>query len=450
MAAAPERAPTARPAIAETSLTRRSALQLTALLAVGLVVAPSRAASAAALPARVAAPAAGASAYRPTFLRFAYAGDASVTGTERWQWQGLQGNLRRPTRGQVARQLVYATVVQRPSDPAGITQCLRPADVRPEWLLRDTQGRVINRPLNGAGGDNALDVGHPDLRAAAAAFLVAKCRTEGWTGVLLDEVNAAFGWGFPGRTPARYPTAAAYRTAMIGFVRTVTSALRAAGFEVAGNLGTVVPDSGEFCRELVGAGMVPVSEFFVAGSSDSAPASLENGGWDEQVRWAEWSLATAAQTLLHDKQTAAEAVRYGLATFLLVDNGTGAYGASVEYTAEATASDRSGASQRCFDDALALGAPQGPRREVQRGVWRRDFDNGWVLVNTSESPCVAAGQRLAGTSALISLGAGAPALGGALPTVPAVPAPTPTPLPPGDWVEWLLRWLRILFPSLPW
>ncbi len=415
------------------TLTRRRVLQLGAL-----------ATAAAALP-LAATPTAQAATlgYAPTYLRFAFSGNPSEAGTERWQWQGLQGDRVRPPMSQVAQQFVYATVVRRSSDPTGITQCMRPTDVRSEWLLRDSAGRVITRNSD---PDNALDVGNPEFRNAAADFLVAKCRNEKWSGVLMDELNSSFGWGGWPSTPANYPTDAAYQDALVGFVQVLASRLHAAGFRLAGNLGTVNNRYLSFCQNIVKAGVIPNSEYFVAGGDGSVPASIEDGRWSEQVSWLEWSLANGSQTLSHDKQTAEGPARYGLSTFLLVDNGKGVYGADVAYSASTT-------YPQCFADALRLGSPLGARRQVQSGVWRRDFTNGSVIVNASRNATTYAGRALPGTSAALTLGTGAPPPTSAPPPVtappPVVPPVGPPPSVQPDFfqtlINMLLNFIRALF-----
>lgn len=423
------------------TLTRRRVLQLGAFVA-----------AAAALPLS-APPTARADAlnYKPTYLRFAFSGDPAQAGTERWQWQGLQGDRVRPSTSRVAQQFVYATVVRRNSDPTGITQCLRPADIRSEWLLRDSAGRIITR---GSDPDNALDVGNPEFRDAAANFLVAKCRNENWSGVLMDELNSSFGWGGWPSTPVLYPTDAAYQNALVGFVQVLASRLHAAGFRLAGNLGTVNTRYLSFCQNIVKAGVIPNSEYFVAGGDGSVPASIEDGRWSEQVSWLEWSLANGSQTLIHDKQTAERPACYGLSTFLLVDDGHGVYGADVAYSASTT-------YPQCFADALRLGAPLGARRQVQSGVWRRDFANGSVIVNASRNATTYAGCALSGTSAALTLGTGAPPLTMPPPpttlppptTVPPPVAPAVGPPPPvqADFFQtltnMLLDFIRALFPG---
>lgn len=332
-----------------------------------------------------------ASGYRPSFVRFAYSGNTAASGADRWSWQGLQGD--RPKPAGVPNLLVYATAVQRPSDTSGITQCVRPADVRPEWVLVDPAGRPIRRGSGGAGGDLALDVGNAEFQRASAAFLVAKCRREGWSGVLHDEINGEFRWAFADQKSARYPTSSAWQQAQLGYVQYLAAQLAAVGLRLVGNIGEPVYRA--WCEDLTRAGMITNTEMFVAGDSGrTGPRSAESGGWSDRVSWLEWSLTNAPAVVVHDRQTNADAVGFGLGTFLLVDNGKGVYGASTGYSA-------SDAWLDSFSEAQRLGSPLGAREQVSRGLWRRDFERGHVLVNSSRSATTYQGGQVGATSGAI-------------------------------------------------
>lgn len=332
-------------------------------------------------------------AYRPSFVRFAFAGNTAAAGSDRWQWQGLQGDRAKPAG--VPHLLVYATAVQRPSDPKGITQCMTPAEVQPDWFLLDTRGNKLHRGSDGSGGDYALDPGNPAFQQRSATFLLAKCRREGWSGVLHDEINGDLSWAFPGQQSAKYPTSELYRQALLGYVRYLGAQFAAAGFMFAGNIGEALFRG--WCEDLTRAGMVTSSETFVAGNvGRSGPMSAEDGLWAARVSWLEWSLANAPAVIMHDRQNDETPTLYGLCTFLLVDNGKGVYGASTGYSAADRWMD-------CFTAAQSLGSPLGPRVNVSGGLWRRDFQRGYVLVNSSTSAANHQGARLAPTSGSLVL-----------------------------------------------
>lgn len=329
-------------------------------------------------------------------MRYCFAGDPSTGPTERWRWQGLQGDRRRPPAEQVPHQLVYATAVRRTSDPAGTTQCARPQDVPDAWVLRDEAGRPVTR---GQGGeDTALDVGDPGFQLASADFLVAKCRRERWAGVLHDEFNPEFGFGWDGAVPAKHPTTQAWQAALLGYVTVLARRLADAGFLLAGNIGTVTRYSRGWNQQLVDAGLVPVSEFFVTGATGNGTiATAENGLWAEQVDWLDRNLAAGRTVVVHERQTDEALVRYGLGTFLLCDDGHGVFGADVDYDAATTP------YPDCFADAVRLGSPGGARTELRPGLWRRRFSHGHVLVNSSGTATTWDGVTVAPTTATLSL-----------------------------------------------
>ena len=334
------------------------------------------------------------SAYSPAFFRYAFSGNTAAAGSDRWAWQVLQGDRAKPAG--VDNLFVYATAVQRPSDPRGITQCMPPSEVRDEWFLRDQDGQKIHRGINGVGGDYALDVGHPGFRARAASFLVDKCRRENWDGVLHDEINGELTWAFHGARSARYPTSEAYRRVQLDYIRFLRGELAAAGLRLAGNIGESIYRA--WCEDLTRAGMITMSETFVSGNlGRSGPMSSDDGQWTRRVDWLEWSVANAPAVFIQDRQNEEGPITYGLATFLLADNGRGAYGASTAY---------SGADpwRRCFTAAQQLGAPTGPRQLISGALWRRGFEHGHVLVNAARSATTYHGVAIAPTSGRIIVG----------------------------------------------
>lgn len=338
----------------------------------------------------------GSAGYTPTYARTVFSGDPRNTGTQRWQWQAIQGNLPRPAN--VRDQLVYATAVRRDRDPDGTTGCVPPDTIQDSWLLRDATGRLVSRPSSGGSGppqDVALDVGNDELRRTAASFLVEKCRRDRWSGVILDEVNAEIGWGFPGAAPYWYPTNDDWREAQLGFVSFLARELHNAGFALVGNISE--PLYRPWCEDLTTAGMVTSSEFFVAGDARSNErASLENGQWTERLSWLDWSLLHASRVIVHDRQSDPDRISYGLSTFLLADNGNGVYGADEQYSADTPYT-------REMRSATMLGEPAGDRRMVGRSSWVREFANGRVIVNPSTTADQFGDAQIAPTSGEVVL-----------------------------------------------
>jgi len=371
--------------------------------------------------------------YTPALMRIAFSGDPAGAGTERWRWQLIQDGQSRPTKTQAPSQFVYAAFVKRSGDNQGLTQCLRPADVQPQWILKDNSGNPLSR---NNGEDLCLDVGNSGYQQAAAQFLIAKCRSGNWTGVYMDEINANFDWvGYPAR-PAKYPDDTSWRSALVSFCGYLAQQLKAAGYLLAGNLGTYSEyNSHAFARTLVTGGMIPGVEFFVAGNQNvgQAPQSTDgdqDNNWPIQMGWLDWCMANAAQSVFHDDATDPARITYSFGSFLLADNATGRYGADVSQ-------DTNTPYPQCYTDAGALGAPVGSRYQPQAGVWRRDFTTGSVVVNTNRNAITYNGRSYAGVSAVITAGAPpapAPEMHGAIadhyygtPGLAALFGPTTTP-----------------------
>ena len=348
---------------------------------------------------------------RLRLLRHAYAGDPSASGTDRWDVQLIQGDRARPSAQLVTEQFVYATAVRRISDPAGVTQCLRPADVPDSWLLRDVSGRLIQRF---DGDDTAIDIGLPEFRRASADFLVAKCRDGGrqpWSGVGHDEFNAEFGWGWDGVVPARYPDTGSWQRAVTEYVAHLDDRLRGAGFDLVGNLGAATDDKyDDFFMTLRRRGMVPSLEYFVCGRyrpDDSTANYADPAEWLRQVRLigrfedpgggAAGRTAAGVRLIVHERQTGERAIRYSLASYLLGSSGDGAsvYGADVSYDARTTP------YPRCFDDARRLGAPIEPMTPLPGDTWSRRFAGGSVVVNAGGATTTYRGRTIEAHDAVI-------------------------------------------------
>jgi len=385
-------------------------------------------------------------AYNPTLMRIAFSGDPAGAGTERFRWQLIQDGQSRPTQPQAPSQFVYAAFIKRNSDPGGLTQCLHPADVRPEWILKDSSGNPLPR---NSGDEVCLDVGHTGYQQAAAQFLISKCRTGGWSGVYMDEINANWDWaGYPAR-PAKYPDDTPWRAALVSFCGYLAQQLKTAGFLLAGNLGTYSNyNSHDFARTLVTNGMIPGVEFFVAGNQNAGQAPQSTDGdqdnnWPVQMGWLDWCMANAPQSVFHDDATDSTRIAYSFGSFLLADNGTGRYGAD-------TNQDTNAPYPQCYTDAQKLGVPTGARQQVQSRVWRRDFVNGRVVVNVNRQVVTYAGTQLAGTSAAITVGVTPAPTPSPTPTPTPSPPPAPTPAPPPPpppWLCWLAKRFGVNLPG---
>lgn len=276
----------------------------------------------------------------------------------RWQWQCLQGNYAATisqVRAAGGRTIVRYTTpaVTNQGDVPGDRLCLPPAGIEPAWVLLDANQRPVTRTA--VPGDTLVDIGNPAYQAAAAAHLVDLCRSEGWDGVVLDEVNAVFAYGAWGAVPAKYPTDEAWRAAELSFVTAVAGALRAAGYRCWINLGAT--DS-PWARQ-------------VTLACDGACVEYWTGSPD-QVAWATWCEQQGSRGIYHATTTDPVAAVNGLAALLLVSHGYGVFCAAVKdygddiWPAEFTAATR-------------LGAPL--TAQVSGTTHTRRFTNGVVTVD---------------------------------------------------------------------
>lgn len=253
----------------------------------------------------------------------------------------------------------------------------------PEWILKDASGTSLYIPWNCSGGACPLyagDVANQEFRA----FWVAEARktlARGYKGIWIDDVNmplrVANGDGddvapIDPRAGGEM-TRAAWRRGMADFMEEVRDEFPDA--ELAHNAIWYAEQDADVARQLAAADFI----------------NLERGVNDEGLRGGTGTFGFASllefiderhdedQGVIFDAYADGEPEReYGLASYFLVNDGKDAY------------SNGTGSSP---DDWWAgfdvdLGNARG-RRYAWKGLLRRDFDGGIVLVNQPEAPAVA-------------------------------------------------------------
>jgi lysophospholipase L1-like esterase len=316
-----------------------------------------------------------------TFGRFCYSLDTTnsiATQATRWPWQALQGDTTiTPTVPQLraagATTLVrYATPMAcRASDPAGYTQALPPAQVQSSWLLKDSSGTVITR---NNGDDQAIDPGNTAFQQAAGQNLVSICQSQGWDGIMLDEINADPTWAYPGNRPDVYPDNASWQAACLALVQALASALHTAGLKLWINLGQA---GNSWDQTITQACDGSNQEYWIgrSGYADPSTASTANGVWAQQLSWAQWNEQQGIASIYHCSTTDANVATYALATFLLISEGHGIFSASPD------AYDNTDVwNVNDFTAALNLGAPSGAYTTSET-TYTRQFANGTVTVD---------------------------------------------------------------------
>jgi hypothetical protein len=254
------------------------------------------------------------------------------------------------------------------------------ADQHPEWILRDEQGRKLYIPFDCGGGScpqYAGDIGDPAFRAhwiAEATEQVARYR-----GLFIDDVNleprVANGQGdtvmpLDERT-GRIMTAADWSRYMAEFTEEIRAAIPSK--EIVHNaLWFAGHDKDAPRRELSAATHVEIER----GVNDPG---LTGGsgqfGYETLLSHIDWLHARGKGVILDSFADTQQEVEYELASYFLIATGRDGLGSGW----------RSAPDDWWAGYDVQLGAPRGERREW-RGLLRRDFERGYVLVNQPGEP----------------------------------------------------------------
>lgn len=269
-------------------------------------------------------------------------------------------------------------MVERPSDPKGYTTALPPAQIKPAWLLRDSSGAVLTR--SDGDGDEMLDPGNVDYQHAAATNLINVATSEGWDGVMLDEINETWTWTMA-KQPANYPTQQSWDAAQIAFVHNVCGQLTKAGKQCVTNTGDYATDAG-FWNQVTADNSGSMQEFFVALNNtllgNPTVATIENGWWQPSENRLITSQNQGKDSLFHAYAVNADEVRYALGSYLLAWRGYGTFAASTDYYGGTDAWTPD------FTTAKALGFPASAYQASGNLLWRR-FQHGYVVVNPHDT-----------------------------------------------------------------
>jgi Hypothetical glycosyl hydrolase family 15 len=249
------------------------------------------------------------------------------------------------------------------------------AEEHPEWILRDGAGNKLYIPFDCGGGSctqYAGDIGDPAFRAYWIS--AAKEQAAGYRGIFVDDVNleprVSDGEGdhrmpFDERT-GRPMTEADWRRYVAEFTEQIRAALP--GKEVVHNsLWFAGHDDPPVQRQLEAATHVEIER----GVND--PGLTGGGGqfgYETLLRHIDWLHARGKGVVLDSYADTRSEVEYELASYFLVSSGRDGLGSSW-HTAP-------GDWWPGYE--VRLGAPRGERYEW-RGLLRRDFEAGFVLVN---------------------------------------------------------------------
>jgi hypothetical protein len=260
-----------------------------------------------------------------------------------------------------------------PSDPTGISDWVGYTDAdaqHPDWFLKDADGNRLH--FKDYPTALVMDVANPAYQQAGLANVVSEVKAAGFDGVFLDDANASLRWVLPGGSGEcdKYPTDASWQSAAFSFLDQMAQQLRQAGLLVAANIGgsTVTPGLWQKWNGPLDGAM---EESFTNGGAGRD--SVANGQWLAKLHHARWSEAHGKIAFDHAVTARRSGARYGLATMLLVANGENRFYASTDYEHEVWWPE--------YRTARALGRPIGGYRVTRKGVYRREFTHGVVLVN---------------------------------------------------------------------
>jgi len=246
----------------------------------------------------------------------------------------------------------------------------------PEWFLKDTSGRRVSW----ASWPHSwqMDVGSRSYQRTWARNVARELRGRGWDGVFLDGISRTmqYPWYLNGRVLAKYPGANDYARATTRFLRHVGPALKRRGLVVGNINDATLALWRRWVRYTSGAS----KEWWTKSSAGRDAGMLSGADWAFQMR-----LLREAQArhkvfiaIAYGPADDAPAIDYARASFLLfAHGGRSAFSYSPLCGVEP-------AAPRWRAD---VGAPRGAASQIG-GVWRRDFENGLVLVNPSSAATV--------------------------------------------------------------
>jgi len=246
----------------------------------------------------------------------------------------------------------------------------------PEWFLKDTSGRRVNW----ASWPHSwqMDIGSRSYQRAWARNVARELRGRGWDGVFLDGISRTmqYPWYLNGRVFAKYPGANDYARGTTRFLRRVGPSLRRRGLVVGNINDATLALWRRWVRYTSGAS----KEWWTKSNAGRDVGMLTGADWAFQMR-----LLREAQArhkvfiaIAYGPADDAPAMDYARASFLLF-----ARGSRTAFSYSPLCGVEPSAPRWRAD----VGAPRGAASQAG-AVWRRDFENGLVLVNPSSAATV--------------------------------------------------------------
>src|SRR5205823_4903833 len=223
-----------------------------------------------------------------------------------------------------------------------------------------------------------MDVGSPSYQARWLSNVLADVRAGGWDGVFMDDTDADMGWHLAGRTIARYPTSASWRTATRSMLAAVGPGLTSAGFLAVPNLYT--PWASNYDAQATWQDWI---QFTSGGAQEYYTKwGMGSSGW---FLGSDWTFRQQFQVITEQAgkiflgityapRADTRTMTWARANFLLNDQP--ANGGSLVYEL----SDPEAQDPYSPVWGADVGSPDGARFQVG-GAWRRNFSGGTAIVN---------------------------------------------------------------------
>jgi len=258
---------------------------------------------------------------------------------------------------------------------SGVGYCDTNAN-HPEWFLKDTAGNRLT--YSSYPGHWQLDIGNPEYQQKWLENVKANLQLRGWDGVIMDNALVHADTYHQGVVPAAYPTNESFQAAYLSMLDIVGPGLKDAGFITSANITDSRLYPGLWSKYIRSID-IGHDEFWIAFGTGSRVWDWGETGWKDQL--AEVTAATAqGKSSIVRVQSCGGAVsfRYGLASYLLVNDGRSMVGMGCG----------DGTSDAWYPEYdWDLGTPGGAYYQLPgyTSVFRRDFSQGTVIVNASQN-----------------------------------------------------------------
>jgi hypothetical protein len=244
----------------------------------------------------------------------------------------------------------------------------------PEWFLLDTGGSRIAE--SGYSWLWMADIGNPGYQRQWTGNVLKLLASGPWDGVVMDDTNTTAKYDTDPAAIAKYPTDAAYQTAVRSMLAYAGPRIQAAGKLAIPNIGSwsEYPEVAKEWLQYVSGG---IDEMFAKWSTTPGQGYRDASGWQTQIEEIQTTEQMGKRFLAVTQAAASDtqAIRYGWASVLLGADGNTAYAAAANYTGETWSSEYE----------AQIGEPTSPATRIAGGAWERTFSGGLVLVNPTTS-----------------------------------------------------------------